>query len=128
MHLPKRYGESKLEGCPFCGKQALAMNEQGLPVCVAHKRVNMPELKCLCGEFLMMQKGKFGVFFSCMNCGTVSLRKALEINDISKLASEISKTDVEDSSFENKTSFKSGSHSPSKQELIIRSDDPDYFD
>jgi len=37
-------------------------------------------LKCVCGEWLDIKKGKYGPYFHCLNCGNVSFKKGLEIN------------------------------------------------
>jgi hypothetical protein len=80
MYIPKRYGESKLEQCPFCGKQATTLNRQKIPVCVAHKDSYLDDLKCACGSYLDTKIGKYGVYFSCMKCGNINMKKALELN------------------------------------------------
>jgi hypothetical protein len=110
-----------MENCPFCGRQAIIENEQGLPVCTAHKDKLMPEMRCACGQYLLMQKGKFGIFFNCLRCGNVSLKKALEYNDIMK--PEPAKRVEETIS---KKGISKESNKP--QNITIRSDDPDYFD
>ena len=79
--MRKVYGQSRIENCPFCGKRALCVNRQGIPVCDTHKGKYL-DIRCTCGSWLEARKGKFGVFFTCINCGTVSLRKALEMADI----------------------------------------------
>jgi len=103
MRIPKRYGESKIEKCPFCGIQSTTSNSQGVPVCRDHKDQLLPDMKCVCGEYLDMKKGKFGVFFTCFHCGAINLRKALDMNNI-----EIPKI-------------------AKKKETTVRSDDPLYF-
>ena len=72
MRIQKRYGESRIENCPFCGRQAIIENEQGVPVCTNHKDKLLPDLRCVCGEYLLMQKGKFGIYFNCLRCGNMS--------------------------------------------------------
>jgi hypothetical protein len=79
MYIPKRYGESKVEKCPFCEKQGLVKNNQGLVVCTAHKETGIPEVKCVCGSYLDMKEGKFGPYFNCINCGNINLKKGLEM-------------------------------------------------
>ncbi|MBS3110900.1 hypothetical protein J4435_02270 [Candidatus Woesearchaeota archaeon] len=115
MHLPKKYGESRIDRCPFCRQQAIAVNAQGFPVCLAHRDAELGEMKCVCGEPLDAQKGKFGVFFTCLNCGPMTARKAFEVNavkDVSKRhARPNQKTPTHDS-----------------REMTVRSDDPRYFD
>ena len=76
----KVYGQGQTAQCPFCGDSAYEMNEQNVPVCKAHKQHQMPGLKCVCGGWLDHRKSKYGVFFTCMDCGPVSFKKMLEVN------------------------------------------------
>ncbi|HLD43631.1 MAG TPA: hypothetical protein VJB08_06645 [Candidatus Nanoarchaeia archaeon] len=76
----KVYGQSRIESCPFCGKSAVAKNNQGVPVCAGHTQSTLPDMKCLCGEWLDVRSGKWGVYFSCMNCGNINFRKGLDMN------------------------------------------------
>ena len=80
IHIPKRYGQSQITGCPFCGQQSTTTNSQKIPVCVKHKERELQNLKCMCGSYLDLQHGKFGPFFTCWKCGSVNMRKALELN------------------------------------------------
>ena len=80
MYIPKKYGSYKVDLCPFCKKQAVTKNSQEVPVCLSHKEAYLPDLKCACSRYLYMREGKFGIFFNCMNCGNVSLSKALSMN------------------------------------------------
>jgi hypothetical protein len=79
MYIPKRYGESKRQDCPFCGKKAIAENSQGVPVCIKHKSSAL-DLKCMCGGWLDVRKGKWGPYFNCMKCGNFSFAKGLAMN------------------------------------------------
>jgi len=79
MRIPKRYGQSKAQNCPFCGKAAVTSNKQGIPVCIKHKGDNL-DLKCVCGEYLDVKNGKFGPYFHCMNCGNINFNKGLSMN------------------------------------------------
>ena len=108
MRIPKRYGESRIDKCPFCGMQATTVNSQKVPVCSRHKNFELENLKCLCGDYLDIKHGKYGVFFSCMNCGNINLKKALEINDVQD------KKEVKEVK--------------SSREETVRSDDIRYFD
>jgi hypothetical protein len=117
--MRKVYGEYRQESCPYCGKQALATNGQGIPVCKEHidKELN---LKCACGEWLDVKKGKFGAFFLCMSCGPVSMRKALDMNshllkDMEKPASVSVVAPIKDSRIEK------------KKEITVRSDELDFL-
>ena len=78
--MRKRYGESRIDKCPFCGKMAVVKNSQGIPVCNNHKGSELKNLKCACGEYLDIAKGKFGAYFRCINCGNISFKKGLEMN------------------------------------------------
>ena len=81
MRIPKRYGQSKINKCPFCGVQATFQNQQGVPVCRKHKDFSLDDLKCICGESLELCSGKFGPYFRCENCGNINFRKGLEMNE-----------------------------------------------
>ncbi len=80
MYIPKRYGESKVNKCPFCGNAAYYKNAQDVPVCKDHKDKKVNDMKCACGSWLDMKQGKYGVFYVCLHCGPVNMRKALDIN------------------------------------------------
>ena len=125
MRIPKKYGQSKVDKCPFCQKQATIMNEQGVPVCAEHKNDEIDDLKCVCGSTLDMLQGKFGIFFSCMKCGNMNLKKVLEFNTIKpKIKNEIKETRV----VIQKTYMKKSQSNFAKKETTVRSDDPRYFD
>ncbi len=80
MRIPKTYGQSQITKCPFCGNQSTATNNQKIPVCVKHKDTAIGVMKCMCGSYLDMKIGKWGPFFICINCGSINMKKALEIN------------------------------------------------
>ena len=117
MLIPKKYGHSKIDKCPFCQKQAITRNGQGIPVCPNHKDRYLDGLKCLCGSTLNIMNGKFGTFFSCIKCGNMNLRKVMEINTI--------KTNVNS---DEETLQKKTEDSKSRKEITVSSDDPRYFD
>ena len=106
VNIPKKYGQSKIDKCPFCGKQSIVLNRQNVPVCLAHKEETLENLKCACGSYLEMLKGKYGIFFSCIKCGNLSIGKALELNAVKP----------------------ANNASEGKKEITVRSDDPRYFD
>ncbi|MBI2135822.1 hypothetical protein HYU06_02005 [Candidatus Woesearchaeota archaeon] len=125
MYIPKRYGMSKIDSCPFCQKHATTMNTQKVPVCAAHKQDLLDGLKCICGSTLDILNGRFGVFFSCMKCGSISLKKVLEFNDVKPMVREVNQ--------QKQPQRESGRNTEKKvirnrTEITIRSDDPDYFD
>ncbi|MFT4282846.1 MAG: hypothetical protein ACMXX6_00285 [Candidatus Woesearchaeota archaeon] len=76
----KVYGSYKKEICVICGVSATAKNDQGLTVCQNHKKENLTDLKCVCGDYLDVMTGKYGAFFRCFNCGAINLNKGLEMN------------------------------------------------
>jgi hypothetical protein len=80
VRIPKRYGDYRREECPFCSKQAITKNSQGVPVCMQHKARLLDGLKCQCGGWLELRTGKWGPYFFCIKCGNVNFRKALELN------------------------------------------------
>ena len=116
MYIPKKYGQSKTDSCPFCQKLATAKNKQGVPVCLAHKDEEIGELRCLCGEYLDMLEGKYGIFFKCIKCGNMNLRKVMEFNTIRSKEKTTPKYSA--------TSY---SKPKQKKEINVRSDDPRYF-
>lgn len=79
MRIPKRYGQSKILNCPFCDKTAVCENSQGIPVCSKHKNQEL-DIKCACGSWLEIRKGKWGPYFHCINCGNINFKKALEMS------------------------------------------------
>ena len=87
MYIPKQYGASKLAVCPFCKRQATTSNEQGIPTCIKHKEDKFPEMKCICGSWLELRQGKYGPFFTCMSCGIINMKKAMEINNMENVVS-----------------------------------------
>ncbi|MBI2542384.1 hypothetical protein HYV80_06775 [Candidatus Woesearchaeota archaeon] len=120
MHIPKKYGHGKVDKCPFCQKHATAMNEQKVPVCQSHKDEVLDNLKCICGSPLETLHGKFGTFFSCVKCGNINMRKALEFNEIKpRMHNEIFSQNKHERACQNK---------PQPKEMTVRSDDPRYFD
>ena len=80
MYIPKKYGSYKTDPCPFCHKVATTKNHQQIPVCNNHKSKILQNPACLCGDYLDLKEGKYGIYFSCMNCGNKSLKKVLEMN------------------------------------------------
>jgi RNA polymerase subunit RPABC4/transcription elongation factor Spt4 len=141
MYIPKRYGESKIETCPFCGKQSLTENKEGIPVCLQHKNESLKDMRCLCGEYLVTKKGKYGAFFICIKCGPMNLKKALEINEDRK-SNKTSQTQAKQTTqapqIQSTPTPQYNIQRPSKPNdppkkfvpkvFEVRSDDPRYFD
>ncbi|MFC2134065.1 hypothetical protein ACFLTH_05555 [Bacteroidota bacterium] len=71
-----------MTNCVFCGRQAVRKNKQNFPVCITHKEDSLPDMKCVCGEFLTIKESKYGAFFLCADCGHVSLKKAMSVNEV----------------------------------------------
>lgn len=80
MYIPKKYGESRVDNCPFCGKISTIKNSQGVLVCRSHKNSKLNNLKCVCGGWLDLNQGKWGPYFHCINCGNKNFKKGLEMN------------------------------------------------
>jgi hypothetical protein len=81
MFKKKTYGSYKTDICPFCSKQAITKNSQGVAVCQKHKELLLQDLKCACGDWLDLKTGKYGLFFTCFNCGPINYNKGLQLND-----------------------------------------------
>lgn len=78
MKIPKKYGQSRVDYCPFCGKVGTSKNSDGIYVCKNHINSKLKDIQCLCGEWLELKSGKFGPYFSCMKCGNINFKKAME--------------------------------------------------
>lgn len=78
----KIYGQSQNTSCIFCGAIATATNGQGLPACIKHTTQELEDIRCTCGEWLDIKQSKWGAFFTCVNCGAVSLQKGLSMKDV----------------------------------------------
>ena len=140
MRIPKRYGQSKLEICPFCEKQATTKNKEDIPVCFDHKEERFPELKCQCGDYLEQRSGKYGIYFNCMKCGNINYRKALSLNpkiEAKKVSTEhtqvenqemaYSQTTVSTNHPSNLNQQNKNSKNKEKKEITISTNDARYF-
>ena len=116
MYIPKRYGESKIDKCPFCSQRATTNNNQGVAVCKDHKESVLNEMRCACGDILELKMGKFGAYFNCMSCGNINMKKVLDVNDVRDVSENAEK--IKESVKEKRV----------VKEITIRSDDPLYFD
>ena len=149
----KVYGSYKRITCPFCERNATQKNEQGLDVCHLHTKQVFDEIKCLCGSWLELRSGKFGAYFNCIKCGNMNYDKAMNIkeNTDKRFSQEIEKNkpvmeenkhDVnnhkvnnnfskktERKSFEKETNnFRKNNYNKKPKEIIITSNDVEYFD
>ncbi len=82
MRIPKKYGQYRIDKCPFCDKRAMTENKQGVPVCLDHKSRLINDFKCVCGGYLDVRKGKWGAYFNCFKCGNISFKKGMEMNSL----------------------------------------------
>jgi len=117
MRIPKRYGDYKVENCPFCGKISVTKNKQGVPVCIKHKDYELSNLKCACGEWLDVAEGKYGPYFRCMNCGNINFKKGIEINP--QVKDNVAKKDD--------SSEKKDTKKEKPKEVTVTSDQLDYM-
>ena len=72
----KVYGQSKVETCMFCDKNATLVNSQGVPACLKHKEKILEDKRCICGEWMSVKSSKWGAFYLCPSCGPKSFSKA----------------------------------------------------
>lgn len=120
MFIPKRYGQSKINKCPFCDKDAFFQNSQKIPTCKEHKNKTLNNLKCVCGSWLDIREGKYGVFFTCINCGALNLKKVMEIRSMQDSAQPYR---IQTKKKENNTKEENGE----SKETTIRSDELDLI-
>ena len=132
----KRYGEAMVAACPFCGAQAYSKNKDDIPVCASHKNTSFGTMKCMCGKFLDLREGKWGPFFVCEKCGTVNLRKAMEMNpEAAKGIAGLSTTQT-NSSFKLSSAAEADAKKEARRknsyvdengrDIFVRSDDPRF--
>ena len=75
----------------ICNNTATTESSQGLPVCSNHKKNELPDIRCACGSWLEIKKGKWGAYFNCINCGNINLKKGLELISNTKQKTDKSK-------------------------------------
>ena len=136
--IPKVYGQSMVESCPFCGKVATAKSEQGAAVCAKHTKTLMVNIKCNCGDYLDLLDGRYGAYFNCLKCGNVNYKKGLDLWRSSGCSQEDKNDDKRGfrEEFKAKWSAKqepiirkpNSSFKKEKKEIIIRSRDSFWFD
>jgi ribosomal protein L37AE/L43A len=121
MRIPKRYGEYRVDNCPFCGKLGVVRNPQGIPVCNKHKNKELDNVKCACGAWLEVRDGKFGSYFFCHKCGNISFKKAIEMNpQIKEAKTEENKREIKE---KNTKEIKK----EVRKEITVSSEDLDYL-
>jgi len=120
MRIPKKYGQSKVDKCPFCNMPAVVNNSQGVPVCSKHRDKKLEDAKCVCGETLELRTGKFGAYFHCLNCGNISFSKAMSVNDFTDKKSQDSKKDSDSEKPKNEPRL-------GRKEITVTSDELDFL-
>ncbi len=128
--IPKRYGKSGNATCPFCGAMAIAKNEDGLSVCIAHKlsKQKFDEVKCDCGSWLEIRDGKFGMYFNCLNCGNINYEKGMAMKDKQDAAKAKEPKKKQVKLPARKKIYERRSQYTGKQEIVISSRDFEWFD
>ncbi|MFC1753203.1 hypothetical protein ACFL96_07385 [Thermoproteota archaeon] len=72
-----------MEKCIVCDRPATKYNSQSLPVCKVHENHEALNLNCpLCKGYLDVMKGKYGSFFICDKCGTISRSKLKQFANV----------------------------------------------
>ncbi len=117
-YIPKKYGFSKTEKCPFCQLQATRKNEQGIFTCMKHAKEQLADIRCLCGSWLELCSGDYGPYFRCMKCGNRSFKKVME-NAQAIIAKKETGTRLP---MEKKEMIKQ------RREIIITTKDVEWFD
>lgn len=58
--------DTKMAKCVFCGENATRKNEEGQPVCKAHKNREPKSVACPeCGMPMKIKEGRYGFFWGC---------------------------------------------------------------
>ena len=122
MYIPKRYGDSKIETCPFCSRQSTTVNVQSIPVCAEHKKSKLGEMSCVCGDELEVKGGKYGIFFLCMKCGPQNMKKVFETNVVKVVPA------AHEPGHSGKEKPFIQRSEKERTQPMIKSDDPMYFD
>lgn len=89
-------------------------------------------MKCVCGSYLEMKKGKFGVFYTCIDCGNLSSAKVFEFNEVRDVSGvkqgPEKKASLQDKNPEpaRRSLFASVPEKKNPREIVVRADDPFY--
>lgn len=121
-----RYGDSRTDTCPFCSKIATTKSVEGFTVCSRHKNNKMPELKCICGQWLDIKKGNKGPYFQCINCGNVNFNRIAEVN-IKILQKEDNENHDDKQGNNKELTNKPKKETNQKKETVITSDELDLL-
>ena len=79
--MKKEYGSYKTDTCVFCGRASIKKNKLQLPVCKEHQdHDDAPAFRCVCGDYVDILTGKYGVYAKCYRCGNMNFSKILEHN------------------------------------------------
>ncbi|MFH1276467.1 MAG: hypothetical protein ABIH82_05130 [Candidatus Woesearchaeota archaeon] len=126
----KVYGQSKQDLCAFCGSIATQTTENGILVCRHHRESKLEEIKCTCGSWLEQKSGKFGPYFSCINCGNINFNKAMEMKSVMPKVDAkkefVPSTTYKESFQDRENRVRREERKP--KEITITSDDVEYFD
>lgn len=125
MYIPKQYGRSRVDNCPFCSKVSTSKNDQGIPVCQAHKKQRLESVKCACGEWLDLLEGKWGPYFRCSHCGNISFKKGIEMID--KSAYEKAVEPIKESPTPIRKKSTGVNKSSERKEIEVTSDELDFL-
>lgn len=72
-----------MEKCIVCGATCTTYNSQQLPVCKEHANYEILDLRCpYCKSYLDVRKGKYGSFFTCISCGTITVHKLKSFGNV----------------------------------------------
>jgi len=118
MFIPKKYGQSKVNKCPFCEEHAIRKNMQGVPVCEKHCQEKLSEYACFCKSPLELKQGKFGPYFNCLKCGNQNFKRVLELGAIIKQKPAENPTPEQERH----------AHKGPAKEITITTNDPEWFD
>lgn len=126
MFRKKVYGELKLPACPVCGRNAVAKNGQGVPVCESHRPHKIDNLRCACGSNLELRLGKWGPYGFCDSCGNISWYKVCELNSMTKEAKPVGGRTINMTSDDvGAERFEQRPHTEQPKEVKVTSDHPD---
>ena len=116
MRGRKIYGEYKIATCPFCARNAIARNVQGIPVCEGHRNESIAAMRCMCGRDVEVIVGKWGPYGRCERCGNLSWSKLTSMNTMSAPRADVSFA-----------TQRKAEASTQPREITVRSDEVDFL-